>query len=83
LGGFQKLMNYLKAVGSFMDGAGLKEVIVAAEILKEGNANKFLSGKNMYQALMLKVSDVFVLMNYLSFALWLTIAATIASVLFL
>ena len=51
LGGFHKLMNYLKAVGSLMDGAGLKEVIVAAEILREGTANKVLSGKNMYQAL--------------------------------
>ncbi|XP_065562288.1 Y+L amino acid transporter 2-like isoform X1 [Artemia franciscana] len=32
---------------------------------------------------MLIVSDVFVLINYLSFALWLTVAASIASLLFL
>jgi hypothetical protein len=44
-------MNYLKAVGSLMDGVGLKEVIAAVEILREGIVNKVLSGKNMYQAL--------------------------------
>ena len=51
LGGFHLLMNYLGAVGKFMTGTGLKEMLVKGGIILDGTANKILSGRGYYQSI--------------------------------
>ena len=51
LGGFHLLMNYLGAVGKFMFGSGLSDILVQNKVMLEGTVNKVLSGKGYYQAI--------------------------------
>ena len=51
LGGFHLLMNYLGAVGKFMSGSGLSDILVQSKVMLEGTVNKVLSGKGYYQAI--------------------------------
>ena len=51
LGGFHLLMNYLGAVGKFMTGTGLKEMLVKGGVILDGTANKILSGRGYYQSI--------------------------------
>ncbi|MES9880282.1 MAG: hypothetical protein ABW185_05305 [Sedimenticola sp.] len=50
LGGFHLLMNYIGAIGKIMSGSGLKDMLVASEIVHEGTANKILAGRGYYQS---------------------------------
>ena len=51
LGGFHLLMNYLGAVGKFMTGTGLKEMLVKGGVILDGIANKILSRRGYYQSI--------------------------------
>ena len=51
LGGFHLLMNYLGAVGKFMTGTGLKEMLMKGGIILDGTVNKILSGRGYYQSI--------------------------------
>ena len=51
LGGFHLLMNYLGAVGKFISGSGLSDILVQSKVMLEGTVNKVLSGKGYYQAI--------------------------------
>ena len=50
-GGFHLLMNYLGAVGKFISGSGLSDILVQSKVMLEGTVNKVLSGKGYYQAI--------------------------------
>ena len=46
LGGFHLQLAFFKALGKYIDGSGITEILVASEFLTEGSVNSFLDGKN-------------------------------------
>lgn len=46
LGSFHTMMSYFKAIGKFIDGCGVKNMLVDSGILANGSINSFLSGKH-------------------------------------
>lgn len=46
LGGFHIMMSHFKAVGKFIDGCGLTDIMVESELLAGGSVNGFITGKH-------------------------------------
>lgn len=46
LGGFHLQLAFFKAVGKYIDGSGIAEILISSEVLAEGSINSFLEGKH-------------------------------------
>lgn len=51
MGGFHLALNFMGAIGFFMKGTGLEEVLVHGKVCTRGVANKIIAGKDYYEIL--------------------------------
>ena len=49
LGGFHIIENFLGAVGHFMKGSGIEEILADSEVCLKGTINKVIAGKDYYK----------------------------------
>ena len=73
LGGFHIAENFQGAIGNFMKGSGIEEVLYTSGVCAKGTINKVLNGKDYYKMIRchLLVAEVMKRLKWEAFEDWL------------
>ncbi|KAL7375793.1 hypothetical protein ABVT39_024012 [Epinephelus coioides] len=75
MGGFHIAQNFLKAIGHLMQGTGIEDIMVEANVCLHGTVNKLISGKDYFAKLRAHtmVHAAIFALHWEAFARWLII----------